>query len=105
MQIFSLTFADGKTCTCLIPEPMESDEDNERDLSAIFQPGYLLSAERVIPKPPTKLPWKQIKKGVWTLSLFVLKRLDAETFHCFWPGGEVTGGKDEISAAVRLHWE
>ena len=24
MQIFSLTFADGKTCTCLIPEPLES---------------------------------------------------------------------------------
>lgn len=105
MQIFELKFSDGKTCTCLIPEPLESDAENERDLNAIFQPGYMLSAERVIPKPPTKLPWVRQTNTLWTLHLFALSRLGPDEFHCFWPGGEVTGDKDEISAAVRLHWE
>lgn len=104
MQIFNLKFSDGKSCTCLIPEPLDSDEANERDLGGNFQPGYMLSADRVIPKPPTKLPWKQQKRGLWTLGLFVLKRLDADKFHCFWPGGEVTGDKEEISATIRLRW-
>lgn len=104
MQIFNLTFADGKSCTCLIPEPLDSDAANESDLSGIFQPGYMLSADRIITPPPTKLPWRQHSKGLWTLGLFVLRRLDADTFHCSWPGGEATGDKDEISATVRLHW-
>lgn len=105
MQIYELKFSDGKSCTCLIPDPLDSDEANENDLRGIFQPGYMVAADRVIPRPPTKLPWKQARKGVWTLGLFVLKRLEPEVFHCFWPGGEVTGCKDVISAAVRLHWE
>lgn len=104
MKIFNLTFADGKSCTCLIPEPLDSDEENESDLNGIFQPGYMLSAERIITPPPTKLPWKQQKKGLWTLGLFVLKRLSSTEFHCSWPDGEVTGDKDEISATVRLRW-
>lgn len=105
MQIFDLKFSDGKSCTCLIPDPLATDEANEKDLRGIFQPGYMVAAERVIPKPPTKLPWKQERRGLWTLGLFVLERMEPDVFHCSWPGGEVTGGKEEISAAVRLHWE
>ena len=105
MQIFELKFSDGKSCTCLIPDPLDSDDANENDLRGIFQPGYMVAADRVIPRPPTKLPWIRQSKTLWTLNLFALSRLPSGEFHCFWPGGEVTGGKDEISAAVRLHWE
>lgn len=104
MQIFNLTFADGKRCTCLIPDPLDSDEANAKDLGGIFQPGYMISAERVIPKPPTKLPWKAVRKGAWSLGQFVLERIDGGKFRCSWPGGEAVGGKDEISNAVRLNW-
>lgn len=105
MLIFDLNFSDGKTCRVIDPDPDEDASESLRSYQAIFQPGYLLSMDQVIAPPPGKLPWIATKKGIWTLGLFILKRLDAETFHCFWPGGEVTGDKDEISATVRLHWE
>lgn len=104
MKIFDLLFIDNKTCRVIDPDPDDDEAESLRSYQAMFQPGYLVSMERIISPPPTKLPWEQQKKGLWTLGLFVLKRLDAETFHCFWPGGEVTGDKDEISATVRLRW-
>lgn len=105
MKIFDLSFSDGKSCRVIDPDPSEDEGESLRSYRAMFQPGYLLGMERVIVPPPAKLPWQQQAKGLWTLGLFVLKRLDAETFHCLWPGGEVTGDKDEISAAVRIHWQ
>lgn len=104
MKIFDLSFSDGKTCRVIDPDPIEDAAESLRSYQAMFQPGYLVSMEQVIVPPPAKLPWKQHAKGLWTLGLFVLKRLDAETFHCFWPGGEVTGDKDEVSATVRLRY-
>lgn len=104
MLIYDLTFTDGKQCRHIVPEPQDTEEEEFRITQAIFC-GRLKSMERIITPPPTKLPWQQQKKGLWTLGLFVLKRLDAETFHCFWPGGEVTGDKDEVSATVRLNWD
>lgn len=70
-----------------------------------FQPGYLVSMTRIIGEPPIKLPWKRQTATLWTLGLFALSKLPDGTFHCFWPGGEVTGGKEEISAAVRENWQ
>lgn len=104
MKIFDLAFSDGKTCRVIDPDPDEESAESLRSYQAMFQPGYLVGMERIISPPPAKLPWQQQKKGLWTLGLFVLKRLDAETFHCSWPGREVTGDKDEISATVRLHY-
>jgi len=104
VKIYDLTFTDGKSCRHIVPRPQETEEEELRITAMIFC-GRLASMERIIAPPPTKLPWQQQKKGLWTLGLFVLKRLDAETFHCFWPGGEVTGDKDEVSATVRLNWD
>lgn len=104
MKIFDLSFSDGKTCRVIDPDPDDDESESLRSYGAMFQPGYMVGMEQVIAPPPAKLPWKQQAKGLWTLGLFVLKRMDAHTFHCFWPGGEVTGDKDEISATVRLHW-
>ena len=103
MHIYELTFIDGKSCRHIVPEPQDTEEEELRITAAMFC-GSLKSMERIFAPPPTKLPWQQQRKGLWTLGLFVLKRLDVETFHCFWPGGEATGDKDKISAAVRLHW-
>jgi len=104
MKIFDLSFSDGKTCRVIDPNPEEDETLSLCSYQAMFKPGYLVSMDRAISPPPAKLPWQQQAKGLWTLGLFVLKRLDVETFHCFWPGGEVTGDKDEVSATVRLHW-
>lgn len=104
MKIFDLTFSDGKSCRVIDPDPDEDAAESLRSYQAMFRPGYLASMERVIAPPPAKLPWAPQKKGLWTLGLFILRRLDAETFHCAWPDGEVTGDKEEISATVRLHY-
>lgn len=104
MKIFDLSFSDGRACRVIDPSPDEDASESLRSYQAMFQPGYLLGMERVIAPPPAKLPWQQQAKGLWTLGLFVLKRLDAETFHCAWPGCEVTGDKNAISATVRLRW-
>lgn len=39
---YTLTFSDGKQCTCIDPERLPFDE-LERDLKAVFKPGYLIS--------------------------------------------------------------
>jgi hypothetical protein len=39
---YTLTFADGKQCTCIDPERLPFDE-LERGLKAVFKPGYLIS--------------------------------------------------------------
>lgn len=104
MLIFDLTFTDGKACRYLCPDPEASEHTERASLEAIFC-GRLASMERIVAPPPTKLPWERQSKTLWTLHLFALSRLEDGTFHCFWPGGEVTGDKDEISAAVRIHWQ
>ena len=104
MLIFDLQFIDGKSCRYLSPEPEATEEEERAGLQAMFC-GRLASMVRIIAPPPERLPWKAERKGLWTLGLFILERMDAETFKCTWPGGEVVGAKDEISASVRLHWE
>lgn len=103
MLIFDLTFTDGKACRYLCPDPDATEATERASLEAIFC-GRLASMVRIIAPPPEKLPWRPVKKGLWRCNLFVLKKLDEGSFNCFWPGGEVTGGKDEISAAVRANW-
>lgn len=103
MHIYDLSFTDGKVCRHIVPQPQETEEEELRITQAIFC-GRLRSMERIIAPPPAKLPWEQQAKGLWTLGLFVLRRLDADTFHCAWPGCEVTGDKDAVSATVRLHY-
>lgn len=104
MLIFDLTFTDGKACRYLCPDPEATEISERASLEAIFC-GRLKSMERIIAPPPAKLPWVRQTNTLWTLNLFALSRLGPDQFHCFWPGGEVTGDKDEISATVRLHWE
>lgn len=105
MKIYDLSFSDGKSCRVIDPDPDEDARESLRSYQAMFQPGYLISMDQVIAPPPAKLPWERQSKTLWTLNLFALSRLEDGTFHCFWPGGEVTGDKDEISATVRLHWQ
>lgn len=104
MRIFDLSFSDGKSCRVIDPDPDDDEVESLRSYKAMFQPGYLVSMEQIIAPPPAKLPWQQHAKGLWTLGLFVLKRLDSDTFSCSWPGCEVVGDKDAISATVRLRW-
>lgn len=104
MHIYDLSFTDGKVCRHIVPQPQETEEEELRITQAIFC-GRLKSMERIITPPPAKLPWVRQTNTLWTLNLFALSRLGPDEFHCFWPGGEVTGDKDEISATVRLHWE
>lgn len=104
MRIYDLSFIDGKSCRVIDPDPDENEAESLRSYQAMFQPGYLVDMERIIAPPPAKLPWQQQKKGLWTLGLFILRRLEADIFHCSWPGNEVTGDKDAISATVRLRW-
>jgi hypothetical protein len=103
MLIFDLEFTDGKACRYLCPDPEATVESERASLEAMFC-GRLASMVRIITPPPAKLPWKRQHKTLWTLGLFALSRLDTGEFHCFWPGGEVTGDKDAISAAVRRNW-
>ena len=104
MHIYNLTFADSKSCLVIDPDPDEDASESLRSYQAMFKPGYLVSLDRVVAPPRTKLAWVRQTKTLWTLNLFTLSRLGPNLFHCFWPGGEVTGGKSDISAAVRLHW-
>lgn len=103
MKVFDLHFTDGKSCRCIIPEP-ESDADELSALRDMFGADRLESMRRIIAPPPEKLPWKRQSANLWTLGLFALSKLPDGSFHCFWPGGEVSGGKEDISAAVRQHW-
>jgi hypothetical protein len=103
MHIYDLEFTDGKSCRYLSPEPEPTEEAERKSLESMFC-GRLKSMVRIITPPPERLPWKPERRGLWTLGLFILERLDAETFKCRWPGSEVIGGKEEISAVVRLHW-
>ncbi len=104
MLIFDLTFTDGKACRYLCPDPDANEKTERASLEAIFC-GRLKSMDRIVTPPPAKLPWERQTRTLWTLNLFALSRLEDGTFHCFWPGGEATGDKDEISAVVRLHWD
>ena len=104
MLIYDLTFTDGKQCRHIVPEPQDTEEEELRITQAIFC-GRLASMERIVTPPPTKLPWQQQKKGLWTLGLFVLRRLGDDEFECSWPGRQVVGDKDAISATVRLHYQ
>lgn len=103
MLIFDLTFTDGKACRYLCPDPEANETAERAGLEAIFC-GRLASMTRIIAPPPEKLPWKQQKKGLWTLGLFSLKRLDDGEFECSWPGNSFTGNKDAVSATVRQNW-
>lgn len=105
MKIFDLSFADGKSCRVIDPDPDDNQTESLRSYKAMFKRGYLTDMNQVIAPPPAKLPWVRQTNTLWTLNLFALRRLGPDLFHCFWPGGEVTGDKDEISAAVRIHWE
>lgn len=103
MLIFDLTFTDGKACRYLCPDPEATEAIERASLEAIFC-GRLASMDRIITPPPARLPWVRQTNTLWTLNLFALSRIGPDEFHCFWPGGEVTGDKDEISATVRLRW-
>lgn len=103
MHIHHLTFADGKTCTALVMEPSDIPGEDERGITNIFHPGYLARMERVVPEPPSKLPWKR-QGDRWVLGRFVLRRQE-EVFLLEWPGGSIVGGKEEVSSAVRENWK
>lgn len=107
MLIFDLKFTDGKACRYLCPDPEATEQTERAALEAIFC-GRLASMARIIALPPEKLPWKRQAEALWTIDngerIFALSRLPSGGFHCFWPGGEVTGDKDVISAAVRSNW-
>lgn len=104
MHVYDLTFSDGKSCRVIDPDPIEDPAESLRSYQQMFQPGYLVEVCRVIQPPPERLPWVRQSNTVWTLGLFVLTRLEAGVLHCSWPGGEVTGDKEEISAVVRINW-
>lgn len=102
MRVYDLTFTNGQSCRCIIPEPQSEDVDLA-ELKGMFC-GRLESMKRIIAPPPDKLPW--VRKGdEWRLHSFVLKRIDAGAFKLEWPGGSFEGGRDEVSAAVRENWE
>lgn len=107
MLIFDLTFTDGKSCRYLCPDPESTEQTERAALEAIFC-GRLSSMVRIIVPPPEKLPWKRQTESLWTIDngerIFSLARLPSGEFHCLWPGGEVIGGKDDISSAVRDNW-
>ncbi len=105
MHVYDFQFSDGKTCRVIDPDPDDDAEESLRSYRMMFKPGYLISMEQVIAPPPAKLPWVRQTNTLWTLNLFALSRIGPDEFLCFWPGGEVTGDKDEISATVRLRWQ
>lgn len=102
MLIFDLKFTDGKACRYLCPDPEATEHTERAALEAIFC-GRLASMARIIAPPPEKLPWKR-KDGGWEIGAFRLIKLSSGDFQCQWPGGEITGDKDAISAAVRSNW-
>lgn len=107
MLIFDLNFTDGKACRYLCPDPEASEQTERAGLEAMFC-GRLASMVRIIAPPPEKLSWRRQAESLWTIDngerIFALSRLPSGEFHCFWPGGEATGGKDDISSAVRENW-
>lgn len=103
MHILDLSFADGKRCRCIVMEPTTAEEDAAA-VRSMFHAGYLVAVERVMPRPPAKLPWRRDGSGGWVLHGFRLDKLEAGRFRVVWPGGEVEGGKDEVSEAVRANW-
>ncbi len=103
MKIFDLSFSDGKTCRVIDPDPDDDAEESLRSYRMMFKPGYLLGMTRIIAPPPERLPWARAADG-WMIGGFTLSKMADGSFHCFWPGGEVTGDKDVISSAVRENW-
>lgn len=102
MRVYDLTFTNGKSCRCIIPDP-EGEDVELAGLKDMFG-GRLESMKRIIAPPPDKLPW--VRKGEeWRLHSFVLRRIYAGVFRLDWPGGSIEGGKDEVSAAARENWE
>lgn len=104
MHVYDFTFADGKSCRVIDPNPGDDPAESLRGFQAIFKPGYLVDMTRIIAPPPERLPWIRQSNTVWTCALFVLERLEAGVLRCTWPGGEVVGDRDEVSAAVRINW-
>jgi hypothetical protein len=104
--IFDLEFTDGKACRYLCPDPEATEQDERKSLEAIFC-GRLKSMVRIIAPPPERLPWMRTSEG-WSIGAFVLinKGVGSEKeFVLTWPGGILASkSKEEISAAVRLHW-
>jgi hypothetical protein len=104
LKIFDLSFSDGRTCRVIDPDPIEDAAESLRSYQAVFKPGYLVGMQRIVAPPPEKLPWKRQAEALWTIGAFALSRLPTGEFHCFWPGGELVGDKDAISATVRRLW-
>lgn len=104
MHVLDLQFSDGKSCRVIDPNPGDDPAESLRGFQAIFKPGYLVDITRIIAPPPERLPWIRQSNTVWTCALFVLERLEAGVLRCTWPGGEVVGDRDEVSAAVRINW-
>lgn len=102
MHIYDLTFTDGKTCRCIIPEP-ESEAQELASMQAMFGGDRLKSMTRIVAPPPEKLPWKR-SGDKWVLHRFELRKLESGYFRCEWPGGSIEGGGEEISAGVRANW-
>jgi hypothetical protein len=105
MKIFDLKFSDGKGCRCIVLEESANDDEDKRQLTAKFRDGYVIDIRKVIAPPPVKLPWVRATNDTWTLGLFILTRIGEGLLNCRWPGGDITGDKEEISAVVRLNWE
>lgn len=105
MKSYDLAFSDGKRCRCLIPEPAETEAEDIASVSGIFTaPGYLVSVQRYIPPIPAKLPWRRDNAaGCWRLARFELRKACGE-FALAWPGGSMTGTKDQVRQAVEDNW-
>jgi hypothetical protein len=107
MKIFDLTFSDGRTCRVIDPDPIEDADESLRSYQAVFKPGYLVGMQRIVAPPPEKLPWSRTADG-WAIGAFALtsKGVGSEKeFVLTWPGGILASkSKEEVSAAVRLHW-
>lgn len=102
MKIYDLEFTDGKRCRYIAAQPEDSEQEELQGLRDMFC-GRLVSMTRIIAPAPTKLPWKR-DGSVWRIAGFTLSKR-GDKFHCEWPGGEIVGGKDEVSAAVRESWQ
>lgn len=100
MNAYDICLTTGKSFRMLDP-----DADSLAEIMQAQRAKFgdeLLSVSRVIPPIPDKLPWKRCEGG-WQIGRFRLTKGDGD-FTVSWPGGSVTGGKDEVSAAVRNNW-